>query len=79
MKRGPKGSPVCESLQALLMSPCPKEFFPWVVTVGSKSRYCYARTRLDALKKVMSHIAEVSPCTVEEIIRASKSKDQGPV
>ncbi len=79
MKRGPKGSPVCESLQALLMTPCPKGFYPWVVTVGSKSLYCYARTKNDALKKTMSHVAEASPCSVEEIIKASRSKDQDPV
>ncbi len=73
MKRGPKGSPVCDSLQALLKTACPKGFFPWVVTVSDRSCYCYARTKIDALRKTLPRLAVVQPCSVEEIIKASNS------
>lgn len=73
-KRGAKGlSPICTSLEGLLKHGCPEGFFPWLVQCGSSKGYCFARTKMDALKKVMSHIAVAIPCSVEDIVTASQS------
>lgn len=69
MKRGLN----VNSLQELLKAKCKDGFYPWKVEVNGLVVYTYARTKVDAIKKIMNSVAKASPCSIEEILEASKS------
>lgn len=74
--RGRKPStPICDTLAELLGHKYKDGFHPWLIKIGKIEKYCYARSKIDATKKVISYIAEVRQCTVNEIVKAYKNEN----
>lgn len=58
----------CDSLSELLKSHSPEGFYPWRVKIGTIEKFCFARSKIDAIKKVMNQVAIATPVTVQEIM-----------
>ena len=79
MEKRKQGRPptvaVTKSLADLLKTRSKEGLFPWKVRVGSSVLYIYAHSKIDAVRKVLTCMAIAIPCSVTEILEASRTDD----
>lgn len=66
---------VFDSLRELLTTTPPSGFIPFEVSLGTLKKFCFAKTHIDAKRKVVTHmnLLTVRACSIPEILEASKN------